>query len=400
MDGDSSNGFQSSWTNLSDQFRDLILHIKPMITVAHPSDKEMPDVIEILDDEESNSSEVPSTPGARKRHDPFEGSHAHRSRANNTPVAFAIPIASVNGTPTIHTPQRFNGMKRENGPERSSTPSVASPLTQRPGPFTHSVFAQHAGIGRRFIDLDGIRDFIRQHIRTGIPGLVNHGTYNELCMLAVNPWKGPLETFMKETHEMIRVQLEAILQQNLGQYQQTELFKTSQRFLKEFIDEHEAEQHKDLVGLYHLEAYKSFTVNRAAINEHQARELAALQTARKIIRATVYVERQMRLGQMKKLPADLSMQDKRKQLRKLAEGVKDEQLGKDPFLLEIQVAAYVRGYYMTAGLRFVDSVCLSMHGRFFKNIRDKIFYHLEEKLGILGPDGKPLYCHYPHPGAN
>jgi hypothetical protein len=45
--------------------------------------------------------------------------------------------------------------------------------------------------------------------------------------------------------------------------------------------------------------------------------------------------------------------------RRAAE-IGDEQLGPDPFKLELEVAAYIRGYYMTAGLHFVDSVCLSV----------------------------------------
>jgi hypothetical protein len=81
--------------------------------------------------------------------------------------------------------------------------------------------------------------------------------------------------------------------------------------------------------------------------------------------------------------------------------VKEEQLGKDPFDLELRVADYIRGYYITAGLRFVDSVCLSMHGKLFKSIRDKIFFHLETVLGITGPDGKkPLHASSLEPYAD
>jgi hypothetical protein len=83
------------------------------------------------------------------------------------------------------------------------------------------------------------------------------------------------------------------------------------------------------------------------------------------------------------------MEERSKEMNKRAAEIKDEQLGPDPFKLELEVAAYVRGYYMTAALRFVDSVCLSVHGKLFRSISQSIFYYLETQLGIAGSlDGK------------
>ena len=401
MDGDSStnasNTFQSSWTTLSDQFRDLILHVRPMIIVSHPTDKQAPSGIEciVLDDDDEDGDEVASTTvNARKRPAGFtDHRQAQRQRVNDTPVPFAIPtLARSHANPTISTPQTGRTMKPENESIASSTPRPSpapSPRSvgNKPNPFAGTPFENNADIGKGFIGLDGIRSFIHQHTRTGMPGLVNHKTYDELCMLAINPWSRPLEVFKDHTLAMLRAQLEFILEKNLGHYSQTELYKKARRILEEFVDVHELEQQKSLDELYKLETYRSFSVNCSSITEHEARELKGLKLARKRVRAIAYVETQMENGQMKKLAPDLTYQERRKAISKKAEEVKEDQLPADRFDLEIRVAAYLRGYYMTAAYRFVDSVCLSMHGKLFRNIRDKIFFHLESKLGIIGADG-------------
>ena len=62
--------------------------------------------------------------------------------------------------------------------------------------------------------------------------------------------------------------------------------------------------------------------------------------------------------------------------------IKDEELGEDPFKTEIEVAALVRGYYLTAADRFCDQICLTIHGRLFTQVYRDIFLYLEEKLGL------------------
>ena len=402
MDGESStnssNTFLSSWTTLSDQFRDLILHVRPLITVSHHSDKEVqfqaPAGVEYIEipDNDDEDREAASTPeNVRKRaNGHFEESQVHRQRLNDTAVPFALSSgARSNGNSPITIPQT-NRMKRENGIAASPTPQltpISKSLGNKPNPFAGTPFETFAGIGKGFIGLDGIRSCIRQHTKTGTPGLVDRKTYNELCMLAVDPWRGPLQVFKDETLSMLRGQLEFILEKNLGHYRQTALYKQAQRILEKFIDDHALEQQKSLEDLYKLETCELFTVNRASINENHAKDLSALRLARKRVRAAAYIESQMRNGQMKKLGTDLTFQERKKAISKRAEDVKEEQLSPDRFDEEIRVAAYVRSYYLTAAYRFVDSVCLSMHVKLFKKIRDEIFFYLETKLGIIGADG-------------
>ncbi|CZR52308.1 related to interferon-induced GTP-binding protein Mx2 [Phialocephala subalpina] len=372
MDGESTEEFTNQWTTLADHFMSLMHEIKPMIIVNHPSDRLVPEVIEIDDDDDDNESLVAFSE-AGKRMNPY-----------GTPVA---KKQRVDPTPDPETPTRI--VKHEIFDMRGP-PSVASsrmgPPCRKPNAFSGTVFEDMADLGRGFISLSGIQTYIKKYVRPGLPGLVSPKTYNFLCTLAIGIWRQPLDAFFNKTISIVRKQLSGILNEHLGLYKQTELFRTAQRQLDEFITGYAEEQRARLEELYELEFYKSFTVNRDAIDKHKEKELEGLMQARRKVRAREWIKKQASIDPKKwRYPAEATQNDKRKlDAKRITEVVKnaDIDLGVDPLDLELRVAAYVRGYYVTAADRFVDSVCLSIHGMFFRKIRQNIRFHLEEKLGI------------------
>lgn len=375
MEGESTEGFTNQWTTLADHFMSLIHEIKPMIIVNHPSDRLVPEVINIDSDDEDNESIVAFNEAGKRMYPYGTPGPAKRQR--------------VHPTPDPETPTR-PPVKREGydmGP-----PSIASSSMSRmtpcrkPNAFTGTVFEDFADLGRGFISLSGIQTYIKKYVRPGLPGLVSPKTYNYLCTLAIRVWKQPLDAFFNRTIEIVRRQLGEILNEHLGVYKQTELFRAAQRPLNEFIAGYAKEQRAKLAELYELEFYKSFTVNRDAIDKHKEKELDGLMLARRKVRAREWIKKQASIEPKKwKYQPEATQNDKRKvDAKRISEVVKNAEidLGVDPLDLELRVAAYVRGYYVTAANRFVDSVCLSIHGLFFRNIRQNIRFHLEKELGI------------------
>lgn len=68
--------------------------------------------------------------------------------------------------------------------------------------------------------------------------------------------------------------------------------------------------------------------------------------------------------------------------------VTDDRLGPDPFRLEIETAAYVRGYYKIAGLRFSENLCQGILGNLFRKIQQEIPFLLENYLELNTGDSK------------
>ena len=132
---------------------------------------------------------------------------------------------------------------------------------------------------------------------------------------------------------------------------------------------------------YNTEKGGLFTINEDAFNLHKHDALETLRETRRKIRVDCYANRYHR-NKYNNDERDTAAREDFKSK------VKDEQLGPDPFDRELDVAAYIRGYYTTARFRFTDSVCANMHTRHFQKISRGVNYLLEEKFGLDQGDGK------------
>jgi hypothetical protein len=395
MDGAADHAllnFKSAWTALADQFRSLILHIKPGVALNHPSDKELPETeyINLLSDDDDDDGFSSPVQNNRKRR-PLSTlqSQAKRPHLNDT----AVPIApSLQPSRIIYTPSNGHSMKREDGQSQSQAPRPSVPPTRlvdpKSYPFHGSPFQQFSNLGKGFMTLESLREEISKHNNSDLPGIVNGKLYDRQCLQSVTPWRQPLEAFFMKTISMLRDQLDEALCIHLGKFQQTELYNSAQRHLHAFLDKYVVEQRFALNELYELETYRPFTINKDSIRDYEVKELKSIHDTRKIQRAQGIFIRRLKSGQEKKLDEGLTRAEVQKFIQKKAEEIKPEELGKDPFEQEVRVAAYIRAYYITAGNRFADSVALNISGNLFRKIRQNILFHLEEELKLKGNGGK------------
>jgi hypothetical protein len=311
-----NTNFQSLWTKLCDTFRDVVLFIKPRITVSDTTDvvDTNPKVIEILSDEDDDDEavSVASFQKGLKRTNPFQNSSLpQRQRTTVSPSPTKLNINR-----TIQTPSTGGSMKRENDlMSAPPQPNFAPRPDLRRNPFADTPFGGLANRGKGFIKLREIRQYIKLYTRTGIPGLVNDKAYNELCLQSVTVWDEVLEIFMDETFVALRNQLEEVLHKNLGLYEQTQLYRESRRLLNKYLDDHEQAQRLALTELYKLETYKGFTINSTSMTNNKAKELLGITSARRDHRARVLVEKQIRLGLRKNVPSN-TPEDRRKEIEK------------------------------------------------------------------------------------
>lgn len=371
--------------------------MKPMITITDPSDMIPHEVVNIDDDDVSVVSDNTPTNTIRKRANEETPSPSEK-RAKPDPGSFsdgrAPPSFVLDSFSSWGSPRKngvVNGTQTTNGsqslPHRLATPSIdpsgqanRTAVEEVPNPF-----AKYLNAGQKFATISEIRGVIAKYSRTGVPNIVNDQVHNELCMLSVTSWEMPLEMMIDITLKMLREQADAILFSVLSKWQQTQLFKQSQAHLSTFFNEFEQTQRAAATELYNLETYKLFTVNESAFETYSQQELRVLSRAREQRRAKAYVDKKAQ--QERK-----AFRDEKARRAAIANVLSNGGiLGKDPFETELGVAAYVRGYYMTAAHRFVDSVCLSMHGKLFKDARAKIFYFLEHELGLDGGNGKCMH---------
>lgn len=367
--------------------------MKPKFKLSHPSDQPKSEVIEILSDDEEPMVTTPSSTGS-KRFAPFQDlPSAQRQRVSESPTPSRFAGGRIQQTPTKASGQTMkrdpNSMRAP--PQPNLTPNGTGLFRRpaRPTGFEDTPFSGIAHLGNGFRDLAGLRETIVKHTRTGLPGLVNTHAHDQLCLEAIAPWQMALEIFSQKVHDLARSHLQAVLYKHLGFYAQTELYKQAAIHLDLFIDEFVAASTTQLMSYWKLENYKPCTLNEDGMNRHKANEQKVLVEQREINRAGAYLNHQMRIGVKKKISPEMSPQERKREMEKRIADIRTKgELVKDPFESEIDVAAYVRGYYVTGGTRFVDCVILAVNGGFLRNIADNIDYHLQRAIGIEGRDGK------------
>jgi hypothetical protein len=358
--GATSNGFLSDWTQLSNDFAEAIQKMKPKFVYTDRSDSAVPEVINIDSDDNSSKMSSPRAPTHKRSiEDPFTPQPKRPS--------FDLSLGS-SGTPSFSRPKNEEGIA-------TSPIQIRRTAKER----RRTAFDQYLSAGHKFMTIAEVRVVISKHRRPGHPGIVTDAAREEICLTSILPWNGPLRTIADTTFHMLRSAILKVMDTTLGNYKQTDLFRISKRRILEFLGQHQAEQRQALDRFYELETYKLFTLNEAAFLKYQAEELKILQDARRERRVHCYVQTQAHLAKKNLTEAN------RLQLER---AVTDDQLGPDPFRLEIETAAYVRGYYKTAGYRFSDNLCQSILGNLLRKIQHEIPFLLENYLELNVGDGK------------
>ncbi|KAF5870276.1 putative dynamin family protein [Botrytis fragariae] len=350
--------FHGDWTKLSRQFHDLLIYIKPLIVCSHKSDTQKIPVInldESDDEEESALVDAPDTSGRRRR--------------------FQDVSSDVVPSPTF---------KAENSTPERPRPRPILNARGPSNPFRGTVFQEYAGLGRNFASIGDIQNRM-QNSSYGLPKVVDPRIHRFYCQKAVSRWKEPYKAVLLAAMTILRLSVQGILEKHLGIYRQTFLFKRSKEAIHEWLDKLQEQQLQTLEDIYQTENFAPFTLMEDGINENKKAELEKLQQSRHKHRANCFVDKQLAMN-IKKIKAEKSTPEYHKARQILVSQVTPEQLGRDDFDVQIDVAAYVRGYYVVAANRFADSVCLSLNNRLFRHVHEQVENHLENVLGTNHPE--------------
>lgn len=279
--------------------------------------------------------------------------------------AFFQPPTGPQGTkeePHVRSPKRFaNGAEKHRG--------IAEELNANP----FAVFQSK----RLVATIGEIRLTLAKYTKPGAPGHIDFRAKDELCMQSVKVWEGPIQKYVDLVLEMSQQQSQGILDQVLSKWVQTELYKQGLSHLDQFFNMFEESMKNTCNDILELEFHKLFTINNRSFEHYKEVELKKIKDARRRRRATILAEHMMRGVNVR---GDGNA--KRNAIQQKIKSIKDEDLGEDPFRAEIDVAALVRAYYLTAADRICDQICLNIHSSLFKQAQENIFRYLEGKLGL------------------
>ncbi|KAI1344578.1 hypothetical protein F5Y15DRAFT_411407 [Xylariaceae sp. FL0016] len=335
----SASTFEKRRRVLNNQFEDCISKLKPKCVVGTPQAKIMPSAIEISDDE------VPVTTPTSK------GQKRDQAFATPTPVRRRLDV---------NTP-----IKREMGEDEETSDGnpFVDCLTRCPR-----------------MTLEAIRDEIRSKVRAvAFQEIVPIEAYESLSLRAIRNWEEPLEIYLKNAVAVLSDTLNQALVGSLGELRSRLIFKQSQKYLQHFLGVQEGIQRARLFELFAIETYSMDTMNKQSVKHNKKEEFEESQRhwtfAR--CRAANLIDGKMSLSPLEAISAESKAKEKKSLSDMLAK------LPSEPFESEIEVAAVVRAYYLTAAARFVDGVVLDVNGRMFRQIRDGILdNYLHTELGL------------------
>ncbi|KAI1326753.1 dynamin family protein [Xylariaceae sp. FL0255] len=358
--------FCSQWVKLNNQFRDVVQKIKPTCVVKEP-------IAATIDLSDADTEVSVATPSRRPRpsDSTVRPTPTKRVRQELTPMT---PVKQEGAAPIYQTPRA------------ASVTSIAT--FEISSPFLKF---RNLGRGNMAMDIREIRAEIRKKQRPGMPrDLVPDEVREALCLNAVRKWEGPLEAYIEKTAELLELATNQVLEESLGTLRRRLIFKECQAYLKEFIGQAVTKQRARLVDMYNSECYQMYMLNEDAFSRYKGQELDILRRARAIYRlkAVAFIEWEYEIKQ----PDAMSDEERVKEHKLLAAHL--PKIGPDPFETEIEVAAFVRGYYLMAATRFVEGVTMNVNSFLFRAITDfELDMFVNKKLRIYDADASHVYAH-------
>ncbi|KAI1497687.1 P-loop containing nucleoside triphosphate hydrolase protein [Biscogniauxia marginata] len=366
-DAVTNSDFEFQWKDLNMKFHETIVEMKPRCAgLVEPRTR--PDLIEVYDSDSEPDAPVCAKRSASSQHTTFETPARKRSRQD-------LGITPVK--PEINT---------------ATTDAFTSPSTAATSSLDYRTINQFAGcLGARIVmDVRNIRREIIAKTRVGFANIVPVEVHETLSLQAIEQWEQPLKIYMQESMAMLSRAIQNALGLSLANLQCRLIFKESQEHLDRFLDEHKALQRERLVDIFYNETYKMDTVNQKSIEQFKVQELETLERLRAYsrVRAASLLDDKTVVQPLEKMSAEERAKEK-----KLLSGLLAK-LPNDPYKMEIEVAATVRAYYLTAATRFVDAITMDINSRLFRGFRESsLDYYLEKQLGLYPYPSPAIYDH-------
>jgi len=331
--------FQSEWDQkIMDDFKEKILAAKPrfLVSVDRPVVPSLsrpaagPEIIHIDD-----NSPPPSTPNNRKRQ--------------------------------ISTGQGGTPKRQRPTPVKPETPARVEMLP----------VAMPSGKSKALSLMD-VRQLIRQHARPGTHNLVSPEVYLPIYTRAAAKWANVLDAFISRTFDFLKAEMMKILDASFQHLTHTVVYKDSKRYMEMFLDSSRNELRVQLKQLYDHESKTFFTKDGQSLERNKAHEKRILSRHRHIYRWAAHIgdSPPKEIRKMESMTEEDLIKESERMHKEAAK------MQPDPFETEIEVASYVRGYYLTAANRFIDTVALHVMSGLFPRVAKVIDEYLRRNLGL------------------
>lgn len=197
-------------------------------------------------------------------------------------------------------------------------------------------------------------------------------------MEAVKPWANPLHSFLNDTMAHLRSELTASLAASFRDLEKRQVYTIARRHTREWLKMHQARILAQLDRIYGMETRKIYTMDDDSFQRHRSHEAHMLKRNRHFYRWKAHLGDQTptKLEDWDKMTAEARRKEEIQTQKEAAA------LGDDPYEVELGVASHVRGYYLTAAMRFIDVVAMHITSGLFPDLQGDVEQYLERKMGL------------------
>jgi hypothetical protein len=183
--------------------------------------------------------------------------------------------------------------------------------------------------------------------------------------------------------KLLQEEITKILDQAFSKLRKRAIYREAKSLVNAFLDEHRDRILCRFNYTHKLEAHALYTLSDETFERNRETERRILLRHRHHYRWVAHTgQTGDRIRPWELLTEEERIQD---QARMQKEALK---LGKDPYEKELEVAAWVRGYYLTAANRFVDNICMHIASGLFPDLSESVGTFLDTKLGLVNSAGE------------
>jgi hypothetical protein len=279
------------------------------------------------------------------------------------------------------TPKRPRGLQTNgtNGVVKTE-PVDHAVFASTPSHLRNATPAGSPSRGSRSKSLMDIRNLVRRSVIPGHRQLVSTSVHEPLFKEAVRTWAPYIDRLINQTFAFLEAEIVDILNQAFWHLANRAVYKQSLEHMRSFVETRKKELRDQIFLLYNLETQRICTTNDDYLESYSAAELKILVRHRNHFRIAAHNGE--KLEAVPKME-DLTPEELAQETARMSKELKN--LGPDPFESELKVAAYLRGYYLTAAARFTDNVYIHVISGLLPHVASVIDSYLHEKLGLTGP---------------
>ncbi|KAK5946769.1 hypothetical protein PMZ80_000912 [Knufia obscura] len=214
--------------------------------------------------------------------------------------------------------------------------------------------------------LEEIRHMNHERYQSSVPGEIEPTAVEQMHRMSIQYWGITFKEFMSEVSKLVHKEVLQCVLNTFGNQRHLALYAQVEALTREYLDDVVQSEWTHLDRLCDAEQKHPLTFNTDSVKESEMESLTQLREKRAEARLKIARAIQKSQNAGKKKVKEVTLED----------------LGPDPWDVEVKMAAKTKAYYDVASHRFVDSVCQQVFAHLVPRCQGALVQYIKQHLGL------------------